>query len=256
MDVTNAPAVQPPRENLVRGIRPGVELRDNTDGGKTLFGRFAVFNQWTEINSAWEGQFLEQIAPGAFKKTIRENQDGMRVLFQHGRDPQIGDKPLGSIGDLREQEDGAHYEVELFDTTYNRDLLPGLEAGVYGASFRFKVMREELVKRPEISDHNPEALPERTIKEAQVMEFGPVTWPAYEGATAGVRSLTDDYIVSSLFGDPERLGEFLRAHYAPGAEPIAAPSVSTPPPEGTSQPERREPMFKTREEYLAWISQD
>ena len=26
------------------------------------------------------------------------------------------------------------------------------------------------------------------------MEFGPVTFPAYEGATAGVRSLTDWYL--------------------------------------------------------------
>jgi len=41
--------------------------------------------------------------------------------------------------------------------------------------------------------HNPDAIPERTILQTQVFEFGPVTFPAYEGASAGVRSLTDWY---------------------------------------------------------------
>jgi hypothetical protein len=51
----------------------------------TLFGHFAVFNEWTEIDSMFEGHFLERIAPGAFKKTFREQQQ--KVLFQHGQDP-------------------------------------------------------------------------------------------------------------------------------------------------------------------------
>jgi hypothetical protein len=37
------------------------------------------------------------------------------------------------------------------------------------------------------SDYNPDGLPERTILDAQVMEFGPVTWPQYGDATAGLR---------------------------------------------------------------------
>jgi len=31
-----------------------------------------------------------------------------------------------------------------------------------------------------------EALPERTIREAKLYEFGPVTFPTYAGATAGL----------------------------------------------------------------------
>src|SRR5207247_9184891 len=92
---------------------------------------------------------------------------------------------------LREDELGAAYEVPLLDTSYNRDLLEGLRAGAYGSSFRFKVQREDFNQKPARSTYNPKALPERTIREAKVMEFGPVTFPAYEGATAGVRSLTD-----------------------------------------------------------------
>jgi hypothetical protein len=40
----------------------------------------------------------------------------MRVLFQHGNDPQVGDKPLGPIETLSEDARGGYYEVPLLDT--------------------------------------------------------------------------------------------------------------------------------------------
>ncbi len=157
----------------------------------TLFGWFSRFNEWTTIDSAFEGRFLERVAPGAFAHTLARDRSRIRVLFQHGKDPTVGSKVLGIPTTLREDEQGGYYEVPLLDTGYNAELLPGLRAGAYGASFRFQVMRETLVQSPEHSTYNPAALPERTIQEARVMEFGPVTFPAYQGATAGVRSLTD-----------------------------------------------------------------
>ena len=39
-------------------------------------------------------------------------------------------------------------------------------------------------KTAQASSYKPTGLPERTITEAKVMEFGPVTFPAYEDATA------------------------------------------------------------------------
>lgn len=191
-----------PKENLLRGGVSGVALRAEGGGGDVetdgplMVGHFAVFDQWTEINS-WEGNFLERFSPGAFKKTIAESRDAMKVLFQHGYDYMIGDKPLGPIRELREDDEGAYYEVPLLDAGYVRDdILPGLEAGVYGASFRFGVVREEVDEDPGVSDHNPRGLPERTVKEARVAEFGPVTFPAYDGASAGLRSLEVDELVA------------------------------------------------------------
>jgi HK97 family phage prohead protease len=170
-----------------------------------------VFDQWTTIDSIYEGRFIERIAEGAFKKTISENRAEMRMLFQHGRDPQIGDKPLAPIEELGEDQAGGFYAGQMLDTSYNRDLIPGLEAGLYGSSFRFAVTKEEFDRKPRKSAHNPEALPERTIREVRLMEFGPVTFPAYAGASAGIRSLTDEYVLGRFLREPERFVELLEA---------------------------------------------
>jgi phage head maturation protease len=106
---------------------------------------------------------------------------------------QIGSKPLGPIRELREDRTGAYYEVDLLDTSYNRDLRPGLAANLYGASFRMRVQADEWDDEPGRSDANPDGLPERTITRDKVLEFGPVTFPANPEATANVRSLTDQY---------------------------------------------------------------
>lgn len=209
----SAPA-KPPRENLIRATRDIALDRSEGDPMPTLVGHAAVFNQWTEINSVFEGQFMERFAPGAFDKTVKEQGAQMRVLFNHGHDPQIGDKVLGTIKTLRSDQIGLAYEVPLFDTSYNRDLIPGLEAGVYGASFRFRVMQEQFVMKPKPSQHNPAGLPERTVTEAQVREFGPVTFPAYPGASAGLRSLTDEFLFGRYIDDPERLAELIAAYKA------------------------------------------
>ena len=181
---------------IVRAAPTRFELSGSAGAGSlgTLRGLGAVFGQWTRIESSWEGTFMERIAPGAFARSIVKHRDAIKVLFQHGRDPQVGDKPLGPLAELREDAEGLVYEVPLLDTSYNRDLKPGLEAGLYGSSFRFSVEKEDFDQRPARSEHNPDGLPERTVRDLHLFELGPVTFPAYSGATAGVRSMTDAYL--------------------------------------------------------------
>jgi HK97 family phage prohead protease len=196
----------PPREGL-RATMPGVQFRDDPgegDPGPVLFGHFARFNEWTEIKSRHEGHFLERFVPGAFKKTLQEQRARLRVLFQHGQDPELGDKPIAAISDVREDEEGVYYEARLFDGLPQL-VMDGLRAGQYGASHRFAAMRQEFNTRAEPSEHNPDGLPERTVKEARLMEFGPVTWGAYDGATSGVRSITDDFLMACIRSNPDGL---------------------------------------------------
>lgn len=185
-----------------------VRADDDAPTGSTLFGHFSRFEVWYEINSWLEGRFMERTRLGSFTKTIAENRSSVVCSFDHGYDTQIGDKPLGPITELREDDDGPYYEVPLLDTDYNHNfILPALQGrtidgrnlgSVLGASFRFRVVKDEWDNNPPKSAHNPDRIPERTITEMRLFEFGPVVYPASPDATASVRGLTDHFFERSL----------------------------------------------------------
>ncbi|MFH8405568.1 phage major capsid protein [Streptomyces sp. NPDC018019] len=235
---------------VCRALSQHVAVRsDSSTGGMpTMTGHFSVFGNWYEINSHFEGQFLERITPGAFRKTLSDDAsrknpgERIKVLLEHGHDPQVGDKPLGVPVRLAEDDLGPAYEVPLLDTSYCRDLVPALEAGAYGSSFRFQVMQDEWNDKPERSDGNPGALPERTIKEVRVLEFGPTVFPANASATAGLRSTTDDYYDKLRSRQPERYEEALRrvrsqragSPFSPAGDVVYADSAGKKFPLGTA----------------------
>lgn len=204
-----------PLSNLVRlNGNSAAHLRsadgDETGDGNHLVGYFAVFEQWTEINSVREGRFMERIVPGAFVDTFQRNRERIKVLYDHGQDPSIGNKPLGRPISMTEDGRGAVFDVELFDTPYVDQLKPAIAAGQMGTSFRFSIRskdHEQWVRPKRPSVFNPEGLDERTILIADVYEFGPVTFPAYEGASVGLRSMTDRYFDHLL--DPVALAEYI-----------------------------------------------
>jgi len=179
-----------PRNDLIRMTTlPEGELRLDGEGdqGNTLVGYPIVYGNWTEING-WEGHFMEQIAPGAPDRHLKTHRDKVKVLFNHGMDPTIGDKPLGKPTIIESQKRGLYTETPLVETSYNEDLRALLQAeAIDGMSFRFNVQREDWVDEPDTTEQNPRGLPERTIRELKVFEFGPVTFPAYEATTAGIR---------------------------------------------------------------------
>jgi HK97 family phage prohead protease len=205
-----------PQIDVVRGL-PGVELRADGDTAMpTLFGHFSRFNEWYEIHSYFEGDFIERFAPGAFAESFRMHWDDSdphktKVQFQHGYDFSVGERLLGKLSELREDATGGYYEAPLFNTQYNRELVPGLEAGEYGASFRFRVTSESWDMEPGTSDYNPHALPERTITGALVFEVGPVAFGASPTATAGARSMTDDYYEAVRAVSPRQYEDACRA---------------------------------------------
>lgn len=202
-----------PTDNLVRSRydSEAVCLRaavDEASDGRKLFGHFAVFDRWTEIDSWYEGRFLERLADTAFKRTFKERADKVRVLYEHGADPFIGNKPIAVPTMLRSDKGvGAYYEADLFEAGYVDELLPALRAGQLGASFRFRIVAESWVDPKKATDHNPNMLPERTITDVDLYEFGPVTFGAYEDATSGVRSGSDRF-VNHLLNDPTFVARF------------------------------------------------
>lgn len=164
-----------------------------------LTGHFSVFNRWYEIDSYWEGNFMERIAPGAFETTFAE--DVQRCWFEHGHSSTLSRMSLGSIDTLREDNVGAFYEVRLFDGL-PRMFLDGLAAGEYGASFRMRIIAEQINQDPGVSAHNPKGIPEVTITEVRCLEFGPVSIGASPFATANLRG-SDHYYEQLRTADPD-----------------------------------------------------
>jgi HK97 family phage major capsid protein len=242
-DLAGAPPARLPFA-VTRAVATPVEAKAVDENAMPVMAvRFSTFGDWYEVNSLFEGHFLESIDRHAFDRTIAENRSNMKVLFDHGHDPQIGNKILGPIESLSVDDAGPLAHVPLFPTTYNRDLQPGLEAGAYGSSFRFTVDDDVWDRSPRASDYNPDAIPERRITSASVMEFGPVTFPANPNASAGMRSTTDDFY--GHIKDPDVFGALMRSAQA-ARSPKAAVRRSA---------ERKAPVeetkFLTRDEMAA-----
>ncbi len=184
--MSDSPRSDHPREDLYRAMQGGI----TSDDGRTLTIRLAPHDQWAEIQSVTEGHFMEQFTRTAYRKSLAESTP--KILFQHGKDPEIGEKPIATTDEVGDDATSPYARGQILDGVPQL-VVDGIRKGVYGASHRFSVIREKWNDAPIGGPHNPQKLPERTITEARLYELGPVTWPAYANASASLRSLTDEY---------------------------------------------------------------
>ena len=222
---------RPPKDGI-RAMPPGSLVED----GRTLFGRLARTGEWAEIKSQREGHFLERHASSAFKKTFTDRPP--KILFNHGKDPGLGNRVIAEPLELGEDEEGPFYRAELLEGL-DPLIVEGLRRGLYGSSHTFEVVREDWDPKPKNPGaHNPKGLPERTIREVKCWELGPVTWPAYAGATAQARSMSDEFLLGELADDPDHLRNLVTYmdQSAPSVDAGASPHL---------EPERRATRVQT-----------
>lgn len=144
-------------------------------GGVQVEGHAAVFNRLSQDL----GGFVEQVAPGAFKKTIQEAD--VRALFNHDPSQVLGRSTAGTLR-LSEDNVGLHYSVDLPDTSFARDLAVSMGRGdVSQSSFGFRV-----VPNGDAWSFTDQDYPLRTLNELQLMDVSPVTYPAYLDADSGI----------------------------------------------------------------------
>lgn len=173
-------------EVVCRAMLPGaLRFREDGAAGPVIEGRMMPYGEFTEINSAREGHFLERFAPGSLTKTLTQHLKRIRVLFDHGHDRSIGSLPIATFDGFEERDDGVHYRATLIRGVPEL-LVEGLRSGLYGSSVRFNATKVDRVRAPRRSAHNPNGLEERTIREARVFEFSVTPFPAYPDATAQV----------------------------------------------------------------------
>ena len=154
---------------------PRLELREDGETPPVLAGYASVFNSEAVI---W-GMFREVFAPGAYAKTIKEAD--IRALWNHNTDLVLGRNKAGTLK-LVEDDHGLKTEIEPPDTQAGRDAVTSVRRGdVTGMSIMFEVIKSEWVEPGD-------ELPLRVVREAKLWEVSPVTFPAYEETSIGVRA--------------------------------------------------------------------
>ena len=160
-----------------------VELRDDGENGQTITGYAAVFHRPGDARTEyelWQGA-RERIIPGAFDDALKS--DDVRALFNHDPSAVLGRKKAGTLR-LSVDDIGLRYEVTPANTSTYKDVVELLKRGdVDGSSFQFRTI-EDKWKREGNSDI-------RELRKVQLLDVGPVSFPAYDGASSGVRSDED-----------------------------------------------------------------
>jgi HK97 family phage prohead protease len=158
--------------------RVGFRSTEGSDG-YTLEGYAAVFDVWTDIRDQM-GTYKERIAPGAFKRSLGQRHPV--VQFDHGSHPLIGSIPLGALKVVREDRNGLFVRARISENWLMEPVRDAIrDGGITGMSFRFRVMDDEWG-----TDAGNDT---RTIKEVELLELGPVVFPAYEQTSIALRSL-------------------------------------------------------------------
>jgi HK97 family phage prohead protease len=151
-----------------------VELRaDENDASRTVVGLAAVYGVRANIG----GMFTEEIAPGAFTRSLTEND--LRALYQHDMSQVIGRQ---SAGTLRARETARGVEVEIDVPEARDDVLEAIRRGdIDGMSIGFRVRGDTW------SDLDTDT-PHRLLTDIDLVEVSPVTFPAYVETEIGMRS--------------------------------------------------------------------
>ncbi len=189
--------MKPDRRSL-DGVNCELRAHDQAGGGHMITGYAAVFNSFSEDL----GGFREIIRPGAFKEALAGGQD-VRGLVNHDPSQLLGRTASGTMR-LKEDRRGLRFEIDAPKTTAAKDVVESIRRGdMTGSSFSFQVRGDE-------GDNWRTEGEDRVIREllsVDVMDVGPVTFPAYPASVAETtkRSLDKLQKRASLEAEQARL---------------------------------------------------
>ena len=162
----------------IRALK-GVEVRAADDGSDPVIDGYAsVTDVWYDVAGGPErGGWREQIAAGAFDKTLDEQLDAMFMLLDHDGMPIAGTRN----GSLVLEADGHGLRAEAtpdMASQFNNEVVTRLRSGLLDAmSFAFAAEKNEWN-----SDFT-----ERRISEVRLFEVSVVKWPANPATVVQMR---------------------------------------------------------------------
>lgn len=153
-----------------------VEQRD--DGTSSLVGYAAVFNS-PSVEMGWIDTFTESIVPGAFSRSLRENQD-VRALLDHQTGMIIARTKNGTLT-LEEDEVGLKVRMTPVPTEDGKKAVEWVRSGLVDAmSFGFESISDKWGVR--------NGKQHRQLLDVNLFEVSLVAFPAYPATSIGVRS--------------------------------------------------------------------
>jgi HK97 family phage prohead protease len=171
--------IKPMSDRETRCYSGEVRAEQQGEQPTRIIGYGSVFNSRSE--PLWG--FREIIKPGAFDDVLG---DDVRGLFNHDPNFILGRSSSGTLT-VGVDDKGLRYDINAPDTQTIRDLVlaPMLRGDINQSSFAFRVARD--------GEHwfeDEEGIVIREISRfSRLFDVSPVTYPAYQEADSGVRSM-------------------------------------------------------------------
>lgn len=164
--------------------RPSL-VRSEGDGGRTITGYGAIFYRAGDPGTEYRiaDDLVERIMPGAFDDALA---DDVRCLWNHNASAVLGRTKSGTLR-ISADDTGLKYVADLPNTQAANDLLVSIERGdVDASSFGFW---------PTVTTYREEPMPGHETRKqfvilrekVRLLDVSPVTFPAYEGTSVGLR---------------------------------------------------------------------
>lgn len=175
---------------VVSGVqRRSVSANLRTSGATDEFALVGYAALYNSLSKNFGG-FREMIAPGTFQRSINRGAD-VKALFNHQPDNILGRTKSGTLH-LESDSRGLKFRCDL-DKRQSRhqDLHAAVQRGdVDECSFAFTVARggEDWMENGCEDDDTGEKCYMRTLKDVDLMDVSVVTYPAYDGTSAGARA--------------------------------------------------------------------
>jgi len=143
--------------------------------GRTLSGVAAVYNQQSREITEYGRTFREQIAPGAFAKSLVED---IKLFYNHDSRMPLARTRAKTLA-LMDKADGLHYSATLPETSLGNDVRELMQRGDLSGEMSFGFYVED--------DEWNKARTERTVRQAKLVEVSIVVDAAYPQTTSSLR---------------------------------------------------------------------
>jgi len=175
---------------FMHAARPRLERRgEGEDAPHVIVGYAAVFYRADEPGTEYQlwSDAYERIMPGAFDAALDE-KDVVRALTNHDSNWLLGRSDQGTLR-LSVDTVGLRYEIDPPDTQAGRDTVTLLyREDLDGSSFGFRVYGKRGRVQWVEETRDARTVEVREIHDCELIDVGPVTFPAYTATEAGVRS--------------------------------------------------------------------